>query len=174
MSDDKVVDLTAPVDEAVAKIEHLERQVADYKLLMADMQNSTRRLKEDSDRQKKYFAEPLARDVLAIIDNLERARDAAVGKGETGILVDGIGATIGATIDMLKRHSVRKIDVEQGSPFDPNLHMAVSQQPTNDIPAGDVYSVLQSGFTFHDRVLRPATVIVASDPPVGGTSEPEA
>ena len=171
MSDEKIVDLTAPVDETANRIAQLERQVADYKLVVADVQNSTRRLKDDADRQKKYSSESLARDVLAIIDNLERARDAAVGKGETGILVDGIGATIGATIDMLKRHSVRKIDVEQGSPFDPNLHMAVSQQPTNDVPSGDVYQVLQGGFTFHDRVLRPATVIVATEPPAGDESE---
>ncbi len=171
MKDEKIVDLTAQVDESAAKIEQLEQQVSDYKMLLADVQNSSRRLKEDGDRQKKYWSESLARDVLAIIDNLERTRDAAVAKGETGILTDGVTATIGATIDMLKRHSVRRIDVEQGSPFDPNLHMAVSQQPTNDVPEGDVYQVLQSGFTFHDRILRPATVIVASDAPAGGSAE---
>jgi len=164
MTDEKIVDLTPPDDEPTAKVQQLERQVADYKLLLADVQNSSRRLKDDADRQKKYFAEPLARDVLGLLDNLERTREAGVAKGESGVLLDGVTATIGAALDMLKRHSVRKIDVEPGSPFDPNLHMAVGQQPSAEIPAGDVFSVLQAGFTFHDRVLRPATVMVASEP----------
>ena len=64
---------------------------------------------------------------------------------------------------MLKRHGVEKIEVSPGTPFDPNLHTAVSQQPTADYPPGSVVSVLQQGFTFHDRVLRPATVIVAAE-----------
>jgi molecular chaperone GrpE len=149
---------------AQAKVEKLEAQVNDYKLLLADMQNSMRRLNDDSNRQKKYFAEPLARDVLSILDNLERANEAAKKAGESGILVDGVTATISATIDMLKRHSVKRIEVALGSDFDPNLQMAVMQQPTADHPAGAVMSVLQQGFTLHDRVLRPSTVIVACEP----------
>ena len=74
MSEENIVDLTAPVDETANKIEQLERQVSDYKLLLADVQNSSRRLKEDADRQKKYSSESLARDVLAIIDNLGQLR----------------------------------------------------------------------------------------------------
>jgi len=149
----------------------LAQQVNDYKLLLADVQNSLSRVKADADRQRKYAAEPLARDVLALLDNLDRALAASAAKGETGVLAEGIGATLNAAFDMLKRHGIKKIDVEQGSPFDPNLHMAVSEQPTNDVPPGDVYAVLQAGFTFHDRVLRPATVTVASEPPAGGSSE---
>lgn len=148
---------------AQAKVEKLEAQVNDYKLLLADMQNSTRRLNEDAARQKKYFAEPLARDVLGVLDNLERASEAAKKAGETGVLVDGVTATITATLDMLKRHSVKRIEVAPGSEFDPNLHMAVMQQPTADHPPGAVVNVLQQGFTLHDRVLRPATVIVAAE-----------
>jgi molecular chaperone GrpE len=156
---------------AQTKLEKLEAQINDYKLLLADMQNSTRRLNEDAARQRKYAAEPFARDILDILDNLERASEAAKKAGETGVLVDGVTATIAAALDVLKRHAVARIEISPGGQFDPNLHMAVMQQPTNDYPPGVVVNVLQQGFTFHDRVLRPATVIVASEPPTSGNAD---
>lgn len=159
---DAPVDLTAAPPDA-GKVAQLETQLADYKLLVADLQTSARRLREDADKQKKYASEGFARDVLSLLDNLERASEAAKAKGEGGVLLDGVAATITAALAMLKRHAVERIEVDPGSPFDPNLHMAVSQQPTADHPPGSVTSVLQQGFTFHDRVLRPAAVIVAAE-----------
>jgi molecular chaperone GrpE len=156
---------TPPVDLTAAespKLAQLEAQLADYKLLVADLQTSARRLNEDAAKQRKYFAEPLARDVLGLLDNLDRATEAAKAKGEGGVLLDGVAQTVSAAIAMLKRHAVERIEVGPGTPFDPNLHMAVSQQPA-DQPPGTVVSVLQQGFTLHDRVLRPAAVIVAAD-----------
>jgi molecular chaperone GrpE len=74
-----------------------------------------------------------------------------------------VAATITAALQMLKRHAVEKIDVGPGSAFDPNLHMAVSSLPSADVPPGSVVSVMQQGFTLHDRVLRPAAVVVAAE-----------
>lgn len=159
---DPPVDLTsAPAD--AAKVAQLEAQLHDYKLLVADLQTSARRLNDDAARQRKYYAEPFARDVLSLLDNLERAADAAKTKGEGGVLLDGVTATIHAALEMLKRHAVTRIEVGPGTPFDPNLHMAVSQQPSADHPPGSVAAVMQQGFTLHDRVLRPAAVIVAAE-----------
>lgn len=161
-TDTPPVDLTsAPADDG--RVEALEAQVHDYKLLVADLQTSARRLNDDAAKQRKYASEGFARDVLGLLDNLERSAEAAKTKGESGVLLDGVTATMTAAMAMLKRHAVEKIEVGPGTPFDPNLHMAVSQQPTADHPPGSVLSVLQQGFTFHDRVLRPAAVIVASD-----------
>lgn len=160
---DVPVDLTASAPPGAGKLAQLETQLNDYKLLVADLQTSARRLREDADKQKKYASEGFARDVLSLLDNLDRATEAAKAKGEGGVLLDGVAATVTATLQMLKRHAVEKIEVGPGTAFDPNLHMAVSQQPTTDHPPGTVVSVLQQGFTFHDRVLRPAAVIVASE-----------
>jgi len=151
-----------------AKVDQLDRQVNDYKLLLAEMTTSGRRLREDADKQKKYAAEPVARDLLAVIDNLERAAAGASKAGEAGALSAGVTATIAMFLDVLKRHGVKRIDTAPGGPFDPNLHMAVMEQPTNDAEPGSVYQVLEEGYLLHDRVLRPATVIVASAPPAGG------
>ncbi len=154
-----------------SQVEQLEAQVNNYKLALADMQNSTKRLKDDAERQKKYAAEGMARDVLGLLDNLERAGQAAQQTSDLQALLAGIASTLNSSLEMLKRHGVTKIAVEPGTAFDPNLHMAVAQEPTNDFEPGQVYRVLEAGFQFHDRILRPATVVVASEPPAGETNE---
>lgn len=159
---------TSPGDVALqAKVDQLEKQASDYKLLIADLQNSMRRLTQDADRQRKYAVEGVARDLLTGMDNLDRALEAAKKAGEAGPLAQGVSATVALFLDILKRYGVTRIDVAAGSAFDPNLHQAVMEQPTNDHPPGAVTAVLQSGFLLHDRVLRPASVIVASEPPAG-------
>jgi molecular chaperone GrpE len=155
----------APGDVALqARVDQLEKQAADYKLLIADFENARKRLAADQDRQKKYWTEPLVRDLLGGLDNLDRAVEAAKKADDTGPLVQGVSATIALLHDILKRHGVTKIDVAPGSPFDPNRHEAVMQQPaTEGVSPGSVVQVLSQGYVLHDRVLRPASVIVAAD-----------
>jgi molecular chaperone GrpE len=154
-----------------ADLEKAQKQIADYKMLIADFENARRRLAADHDRQRKYAHEPLARDILPALDNLDRAIEAAKTSGEPGPLVQGVVATANLLLDILKRHGVTRMDVAPGSTFDPNLHQAVAQEPTNDYEPGAIVRVLHSGFTLHDRVLRPAGVVVATEPPAGGSVE---
>ena len=76
-------------------------------------------------------------------------------------------ATHALFLDVLKRHGVTRVDAAPGTPFDPAVHEAVMQQPTNDFAPGAVVQVVQSGFLLHDRLIRPANVIVAAEPPAG-------
>ena len=101
-------------------------------------------------------------------DNLEYAVKAAKATGESGSLTQGVAATTAQLLDILKRHGVQRMDLGAGSVFDPNLHQAVMEQPTNDFAPGCIVSVMQPGFVLHDRVIRPASVIVASAAPAGG------
>ena len=151
-----------PLDVALSKIAELEKQVSDYKLAIADMQNSARRLREDADRQRKYASEPVVKDMLAVFDNLDRAASESRKTNDTGPLATGVVATVNMFLGVLQRYGVQKIEIAPGAIFDPNLHMAVMQQPSADSPAGTVLQVLQHGFQLHDRILRPASVIVAS------------
>jgi len=153
--------LPDPLDVALAKVDELEKQVADYKLLIADMQNSARRLREDADRQRKYASEPVMKDLLGAFDNLDRAVAEATKAGDTGPFAQGVTATLGMFLSTLERYGMKKIAVAPGTPLDTNLHMAVMQQPSADHPPNTVLQVLQHGFQLHDRVLRPASVIVA-------------
>jgi len=163
---DDVPETPAEPPEVVAlraKVDQLERQNADYKSLVADVQNSGRRLRDDAEKQKKYAAESLCRDLLNVYDNIERALAESTKAGDTGPLAEGVAVTVTQFLDTLKRHGLKKIETAPNSEFDPNLHMAVMQQPAAGIKPGRVVQVLQHGFMLHDRVIRPASVIVASE-----------
>lgn len=163
---------STPAEAALqARIDQLERQIGDYKMLIADFDNSRKRLTQDAERQRKYAHEPMARDLLTVIDTLQWAVKSHEQNPEADALIKGVNATINLFLDVLKRNGVALIEVSPGGEFDPNLHQAVMEQPTNEHPAGRVVSVLQQGFKLHDRVLRPTSVVVACEPPAGGTQQ---
>jgi molecular chaperone GrpE len=162
---------TAELDALRQKLESAERDLDNYKLRLADYENARKRLLRDAEVERKYAAEPLVGDLLGVLDNLDRALDAAKKAGDSGPLAAGVAATAGMFLDALRRHGVTRIEVGPGTPFDPNRHQAVMQQPTNDFEPGQVVQVIQQGFLLHDRVLRPASVVVASEPPAGGSAE---
>ncbi len=145
-----------------AKVDATEQELGNYKLRLADYENARKRLLRDSEAQKKYAAESLIRDLLTALDNLERALLAAKKAGDSGPLVAGVSATASQFLDVLRRHGVTRIECAPGATFDPNIHEAVTQQPSNEFEPGQVVQVVQQGFLLHDRVLRPATVIVAT------------
>ena len=153
------------------KLDATEQQLNNFKLVVADYENARKRLARDAEVQKKYATEALVRDLLTALDNLDRALAAAKQAGESGPLVAGVSATASQFLDVLRRHGITRIEVGPGSPFDPNKHEAVMQQPTNDYEPGQVVQVVQQGFMLHDRVLRPAVVVVASEPPAGGGND---
>lgn len=149
-------------DELRAKLAAAEQDLANHKLQLAEYVNARKRLLQAAEVEKKYFAESLAKDLLTALDNLDRALDAAKKAGDNGPLAVGVSATASQFLDVLRRHGVTKIEVKPGDAFDPNRHEAVMQQPAEGIETGHIVLVLQQGFLLHDRVLRPATVIVAS------------
>jgi molecular chaperone GrpE len=153
---------TSELDAARAKLAATEQELNNYKLRLADFENARKRLLRDAETERKYAAEPFARDLLAALDNLERALEASKTTGDAGALAAGVAATLTQILDVLKRYGVTRIDCAPGTDFDPNLHQAVMQQPTNDFEPGQVVQVLQQGFMLHDRVLRPTSVIVAA------------
>jgi molecular chaperone GrpE len=150
------------VEALRAKLDAAEKELHNYKLRLADFDNTRKRLLRDAENDRKYMAESLAKDVLPALDNLDRATEAAKKSGDAAALAAGVAATVSQFLDAFKRHGITRIEVAPGSAFDPNLHQAVMEQPSKDVPPGHVVQVLQQGFMIHDRVLRPASVIVAS------------
>src|SRR5436305_1937176 len=150
------------LDAVRAKLSATEQELNNYKLKLADFDNARKRLLRDAEVERKYAIEPLARDLLAALDNLDRALDAAKRAGDTGPLASGVQATAAQFLEVFKRYGVTRIECGPGTTFDPNLHQAVMQQPGTGFEPGQVVQVLQQGFTIHDRVLRPATVVVAA------------
>lgn len=143
------------------KLLKAEQQRDDMLRTLADYENSRKRAARELETERKFAHSKLAGDLLAALDNLERALQAAKKADEAGALVKGVQATQQMFLDALKRHGVTQID-SLGQPFDPNLHQAVQMMPSKDQPANTVLQVLQSGYLIHDRILRPASVVIAS------------
>jgi molecular chaperone GrpE len=133
----------------------------------ADFENYQKRMQRDLTTERRFAQTPLASDLLAAMDNLERATAAAEQAGEKGPLVQGVSMVHAQLLDILRRHGITRIEA-LGLAFDPNLHEAVMQQPSKEYPPMTVVQVLQPGYMIHERVLRPARVAVstATDKPV--------
>jgi molecular chaperone GrpE len=136
----------------------------------AEFENYQKRVARDLATERRFAQAPLAADLLAPIDNLDRATAAAQQAGETGPLVQGVAIVQNQLLDILRRHGITRIDAE-GKAFDAHVHEAVMQQPSKDQPPLTVLKVLEPGYMIHDRVLRPARVIVATAPPAETKTE---
>jgi molecular chaperone GrpE len=129
----------------------------------ADFENYQKRNARDRDSERRYAQAPLAGDLLPVLDNLERALDAANKAGVKGPLVEGVAMVQSQLLKVLQRHGITRIDA-QGKPFDSHLHHAVMQQPSAGVPPQTVLQVLEPGYLLHERLLRPASVIVSTPP----------
>jgi molecular chaperone GrpE len=127
----------------------------------ADFENYQKRTQRDLAQERRYWNGGLALELLPILDNFERAVAAAKQAGETSPLVQGVAMVQAQLRDVLKRHGVTPIDA-LGKPFNPELHQAVMQQPSAEQSPNTVLQVLEEGFLIHDRVLRPARVVVST------------
>lgn len=130
----------------------------------AEMDNYRKRARREAEEERRYAALPLLLDLLGVMDNMERAIEAAEKNSEAAAVVEGVKLVAQQLEGVLGRHHCRKI-AALGQPFDPNLHNAILQQPTPDSPPGTVVHVAQEGYQLHDRVVRPAQVIVSTAPP---------
>jgi molecular chaperone GrpE len=169
----------APPDELAAlkaKLQAAEKDREKFHDLaartQADFENYQKRFQRDLAVERRFAQAPLASDLLGPLDNLERAIAAAQKAGETGPLAQGVGMIQSQLLDALRRHGVTRIEA-QGAAFDPNLHQAVMQQPSKDFKPFTVLQVLEPGYMIHDRVLRPARVIVSAAPAADEQKEGE-
>jgi molecular chaperone GrpE len=132
--------------------------------LQAEMQNLRNRTSREISDERRYAALPILRDLLPVIDNINRAIEAAEKAGEAENLLAGFRLVKQQLESILGRYDAEPITGE-GQPFDPHFQEAILHQPSADVPSGDVMMVTLPGYKLHDRVIRPAQVIVSSGPP---------
>jgi molecular chaperone GrpE len=132
--------------------------------LHAEMQNLRNRSSREIADERRYAALPVLRDLLPVLDNIGRAIEAAEKAGEAENLLAGFRLVRQQLETIFSSHGAEPIN-PRGEPFDPNYHQAILQQPSAEVPAGHVMMVTQTGYKLHDRVVRPAQVIVSSGPP---------
>lgn len=134
---------------------------------MADLDNARRRLERDFQTSLRYANEGLLRELLSVCDSLELGLKAAEGadpQTQAKALIEGKQLTYRQLMAVLEKHGVRQLD-PKGEPFDPEQHQAMSMVESAEVPPNHVLQVMQKGYRLHDRLLRPATVIVARAPP---------
>jgi molecular chaperone GrpE len=166
---------TQPAAELPASellVDELRRQLAEANdrtlRAQAELENFRKRVRREMEDERRYAALSVIRDLLGVLDNLERAVEAAEKsetKGGTSAgLLDGVKMVVQQFSAVLAQHHCRRIEAV-GQPFDPNLHEAVGQEPTEQYPPGTVVRELRSGYLLHDRVLRPSQVLISTVPP---------
>lgn len=166
---------TADASDAVANagdavlddLELLRKQAAErdefLKLLQhlrADYANYQKRVQKEMETVRRFAVQPLILDLLAGLDNLERAIETTDGTGNSSGLLEGIRLVHQQLLAALARHGVQPI-VAAGRPFNPEFHEALLEQPCAEKPDRTILQELQKGYSLHDRVIRPARVVVS-------------
>ena len=142
----------------------LETQLEELKEALlrsqADLQNSRRRAERDVENAHKYAIEKFIKDLLAVLDSMDRALElAATTDGFDMSMLEGTQMTHKLLLDTVSRHGVEAID-PVGEPFDPQQHQAMSMMESEDLEPNTVTAVMQKGYKLEGRVIRAAMVVV--------------
>jgi len=156
---------TASCKEEKSEIQECQDQLTVEKdrvlRLSAEFENYKKRSSKELNEFKKFANETLLKQLLTVIDNMERAiSSAAQDKGDLKILLEGIEMTHREMLRIMGMFNVKPVEAE-GQSFDPAFHQAVTQLESDDHPANTVVTELQKGYMFHDRLIRPSMVVVS-------------
>ena len=158
--------LAAPnPEDVVASMEEELTTARDAVLrAQADAQNVRRRAEQDVEKARKFALERFCGELLPVVDNLERALEAAAGEDEiVKPIAEGVELTLKSFQDALKKFNIEAVD-PAGEPFDPQLHQAMSIVENADVEPNTVIAVMQKGYTLNGRLVRPAMVMVSKSP----------
>ena len=154
-------------EELLKQIEALKAELSDTKdqalRTAAEAQNIRRRAEIDADNARKFAVERFAKDLLPVVDNLERALENAPedhADDAVKAVLEGVELTYRSFADMLEKHNLKAINPE-GEPFAPQVHEAMSMVEAPGAEPNSVIQVVQKGYTLNDRLLRAAMVVVS-------------
>ena len=136
--------------------QHLDK----FQRVTAELENFRRRVQREAELSARYSSLPLIRDLLPAMDNVGRTIQAAEQTGKVDDLIQGLQMIVAQFDQIFGSHSAKPI-AAVGETFDPNLHEALQQVPTDEHPPMTVIQELERGYIMHDRVIRPTKVLVA-------------
>ncbi len=160
-----------PADATATEIDALaaaKKEAADnydrYMRVAADLENFRRRAVREKEELRLFATSRVLEDLLPVLDNLALGLAATKQpKADLKTLAGGVEMVLQQFKAALASHGLKEID-PAGQPFDPHLHEAISHQPSADVKAEHVLTVVRTGFTLNGRLLRPAAVVVSSGP----------
>lgn len=147
----------------VAKADEVKALNDRYLRLAAEFENYKRLAQRDQREQAKFANENILKELLPIVDNLQRAVDFSKSATGCGQLIEGVQLTLKQFLETLSKFGIKQI-ASVGEPFDPSRHQAVATIVSNDQPEHTIIQEHQSGYLLHDRILRAAMVTVAAAP----------
>jgi molecular chaperone GrpE len=154
---DAIVEEISELEQAQAKAdENWDR----YLRTAAELENIRKRASRDVEKAHQFALERFSRELLAVRDSLEMGLAAENASIES--LREGSEATLKLLASTMQQFGIAELD-PAGEPFDPEFHEAISMQPSDDVEAGSVVTVVQKGYSLNGRLLRPAMVVVAAD-----------
>jgi len=153
------------VDSAQVELENTKKEAQDnydrYLRVYADFENYKKRSVREVEEFRKFANESLLKEMLNVVDNLERAIDSSNTDSENNAsIIAGIQMTLKEILSIFEKFQVAPID-SPGKPFDPRYHQAFQQEESDEHPENTVTRELQKGYLLHDRLLRPAMVVVS-------------
>ena len=153
------------IKELKTKLEEKEQEAKEnYDRFLrnaAELENYKKRTARQMDEFRKYANESLIMEILTVVDNLERAiQSSRDDENSNACMVEGVQMTLNEILKILDKFGVKPIAALEQA-FDPAFHQAVMQEETNDFPVQTVIKELQKGYLLHDRLLRPAMVVVS-------------
>ena len=168
---------TDPVQALEKEVEAAKQEVQEnydkYLRVFAEFDNYKKRSTREMNDFRKYANEALLRDMLTVVDNLERAIDSSNNHAEnTSSIVEGVRMTLGGILDLIEKHHVAPIE-SVGKPFDPQFHQAFQQEESEDHPSNTVLKEFQKGYLLHGRLLRPSMVVVSKKKETHGSEKAE-
>lgn len=152
-------------EETIARLEEAVSTAHDEALrAQAEAQNAIRRAEQDVEKARKFALERFCNELLPVVDNLERALEAAEGDEEIlKPIAEGVELTLKSFLDALQKFSIEPVS-PQGEPFDPQLHQAMTMVENGEVEPNTVIAVMQKGYTLNGRLVRPAMVMVSKSP----------
>lgn len=167
---DENLDLDQPETEIVEKTtEELQAEIDNWRdkamRAAAELENTRKRAQKDVEDAHKYAVGKFAQHLLPVADNFGRAFALLPNElaEDVKAVIDGLKAVQDDLLQALEKNGVKKIVLEQGQMFDPNLHEVMFEVPNDNVPSGSVLQVVEEGYTIHDRLLRPTRVGVAKN-----------
>jgi molecular chaperone GrpE len=158
---DSAADESLSVEEKLAKAEEELEACKDKVLrLAAELENFKKRTQREKEEHIKYALETFAKELLPFLDNLERAIEAARESKDIDKLLEGLDLTLSGYFKTLEKFGL-KVFAAEGKRFDPNYHEALTTEVNHNVEENTVVKELLKGYTLHERVLRPAMVVVS-------------
>jgi len=158
----KIADHLKEMETRLESVEQEAKEAHDRFLrVSAEFENYKKRSVREMDEFRKFANESLIREMLTVVDNLERALNSTNNDNQANShIAEGVGMTLKEILKVFEKFYVKPIEA-LGKPFDPNFHQAAMREETNERPENTVLNELEKGYMIHDRLLRPAMVVVS-------------